>query len=247
VVDLAQRNSSAVKLANADLQKAQAALAQTEDAYIPNFRHRLPTVGYSHGFPTGQPSVGNATMQSLVLSFSQRQYTKAARAGVEAANLSLKDAKEQVALDASTAYIELDTVNRELKLRPSSRMLHRRLVAFEQQRTEAGVDSDLDLLQARLKPRSSSSAPSSRDPRRHAGQAACTCSPACPSAPSCRITPAFPEIPAVTADEAPAPLPGIDPQAPSRAPSSSRPRETTWPGAALRSDSAPSTTTIPMS
>ena len=31
VVDLAQRNSSAVKLAQADLQKAQAALAQTQD------------------------------------------------------------------------------------------------------------------------------------------------------------------------------------------------------------------------
>ena len=66
------------------------------------------------GFPTGQPSVGNATMQSLVLSYSQHQYIKAARAGIEAANLSLKDAREQVALDASTAYIELDTVNSEL-------------------------------------------------------------------------------------------------------------------------------------
>src|ERR1035437_4233169 len=96
VVDLAQGNSSAVKLAEGGLQKEQAALEQTKDAYIPNFAIGS-TVGYSHGFPTGQPSVGNATMQSLVLSFSQRQYTKAARAGVEAANLSLKDAKEQVA------------------------------------------------------------------------------------------------------------------------------------------------------
>ncbi len=109
VVEMAQQNSSAVKLANADLQKAQAALDQTEDAYIPNFVIGSQ-IGYSHGFPTGQPSVGNATMQSLVLSFSQRQYIKAARAGVEAANLSLKDAKEQVALDASTDYIEMDTV-----------------------------------------------------------------------------------------------------------------------------------------
>src|ERR1700722_2251490 len=33
VVELAQKNSSAVKLADADLQKAQAALGQTEDAY----------------------------------------------------------------------------------------------------------------------------------------------------------------------------------------------------------------------
>ena len=72
-MDLAQRNSSAVKLADADVQKAQAALAQTQDAYIPNFVIGS-NVGYSHGFPTGQPSVGSATMQSLVLSFPQRQY-----------------------------------------------------------------------------------------------------------------------------------------------------------------------------
>src|SRR3984957_14932593 len=113
VVNLAQDYSSTVKLAQADLQKAQAALAQAQDAYIPNFVIGSE-VGYSHGFPTGQPSVGNASMQSLVFSYSQRQYTKAARAGVEAANLGLKDAKEQVALDASTAYIEMDAVNSEL-------------------------------------------------------------------------------------------------------------------------------------
>ncbi len=149
VVELAQQNSSAVKLANADLQKAQAALGQTEDAYIPNFVIGSQ-IGYSHGFPTGQPSVGNATMQSLVLSFSQRQYTKAARAGVEAANLSLKDAKEQVALDASTAYIEMDTVDSELEAAREQEQDAARLVAIEQQRTEAGVDPLSALLQAKL-------------------------------------------------------------------------------------------------
>ncbi|MGB7266913.1 MAG: hypothetical protein WBC92_15470, partial [Terracidiphilus sp.] len=57
VVEMAQQNSNTVKLANADVLKAQAALAQTEDAYIPNFVIGSQ-VGYSHGFPTGQPSVG---------------------------------------------------------------------------------------------------------------------------------------------------------------------------------------------
>ena len=60
-------------------------------------------------------------MQSLVLSYSQRQYTKAARAGVEAANLALKDAAEQVALDASTAYIELDYCQSPNSPQPTSR------------------------------------------------------------------------------------------------------------------------------
>jgi len=149
VVDLAQRNSGAVKLADADVQKAAAALAETRDAYIPSLGIGS-TVGYSLGFPTGQPSVGNASVQSLVFSFSQRQYMKAARAGLEAANLGLKEAREQVALDASTTYIELDTVNLELEAALQQETLTANLVRIEQQRTEAGVDSDLDLLQARL-------------------------------------------------------------------------------------------------
>jgi len=149
VVDLAQRNSDAVRMADADVQKAAAALAETRDAYIPSFGIGS-TVGYSHGFPTGQPSVGNASMQSLVFSFSQRQYMKAAHASLEAANLGLKEAREQVALDASTTYIELDTVDRELEAAHQQEALTGSLLRIEQERTEAGIDSDLDLLQARL-------------------------------------------------------------------------------------------------
>lgn len=149
VVDLAQRNSSAVKLANADVLKAQAVLDQTHDAYIPNLVVGS-TVGGSIGFPTGQPSIANASMQSMVLSFPQRQYIRAARTGVQAASLSLKDAREQVALDASTAYIELDTVGRELEAARQQENYASRLAGIEQQRTDAGVDPLSELLQVRL-------------------------------------------------------------------------------------------------
>jgi outer membrane protein TolC len=150
VVDLAQRNSSAVKLAQADLQKAQAVLTQTHDVYIPSL-----TVGSTGGpptigFPAGQPSIGNATMQSLVFSFSQLQYIRAAHVGLDAASMALKEAREQVALDASTAYIELDAVNRELEASRQQQDFADRLVAIEQERAEAGVDPLSDLLQARL-------------------------------------------------------------------------------------------------
>jgi len=209
VVDLAQRNSSAVKLAEADVQKAQAALAQTRDAYIPNFVIGS-TIGYSHGFPTGQPSVGSATMQSLVLSFSQRQYAKAARAGLDAANLSLKDTREQVALDASTTYVELDTVNRELEAARQQETFTDRLVQIEQQRAEAGVDSDLDLLQTRLR------IAQLKLQRLHLETRAATLAKqlaVLTGMPVGSILPdhaSIPEIPAVTADEAPRSLAGIN-------------------------------------
>jgi outer membrane protein TolC len=208
VVELAQQNSSAVKLADADLQKAQAALGQTEDAYIPNFVIGSQ-IGYSHGFPTGQPSVGNASMQSLVLSFSQRQYTKAARAGVEAANLNLKDAKEQVALDASTAYIEMDSVNSEIDASREQEQDAARLVAIERDRTDAGVDPLSNLLQAKL------TAAQLKLSRMHLETRSATLAKQLSiftGLPVGSILPdhaSIPDIPTVSADEAPQPLLGV--------------------------------------
>ncbi len=209
VVDLAQRNSSAVMLANAAVQKAQAALDQTQDAYIPNLAIGS-NVGYSHGFPTGQPSVASVTVQSLVLSFSQREYIKAAHTGLDAANLSLKDAREQVALDASTTYIELDTVNRELDAVHQQQSFTENLVRIEQERAEAGIDSDLDLLQARLK------FAQLKLRRLHLEARAATLAKqlaVLTGLPLGSLTPdraSIPEIPRVTAGEAPRTLPGID-------------------------------------
>jgi outer membrane protein TolC len=151
VVDLAQRNSSAVKLAEADVLKANAVLAQTKDVYVPSvaFGSGLPAFN-DIGFTGGVPSILNSTVQSMVFSLPQNQYIAAARSGQKAALLALKAAREQVALDASTAYIELDTVTRELDAARQQEGFADRLVTIEQERAEAGVDSLSDLLQARL-------------------------------------------------------------------------------------------------
>jgi outer membrane protein TolC len=151
VVDLAQRNSAAVRMAQADVQKAQAALSETKDVLLPSlaFGSGLPAFP-SVGFTGGVPSILSGSVQSLVFSLPQKQYIDAARAGVKAASLSLKDAREQVALDASTTYIELDTVDRQLESVRRQASFGERLVTIEQERTEAGVDPLSDLLQARL-------------------------------------------------------------------------------------------------
>lgn len=209
VVDLAQRNSSAVKLAEADVQKAQAALSQAEYVYIPNLVIGSQ-IGASIGFPTGQPSIANAQMQSLVLSFPQKQYIHAAHAGVQAALLSLKDAREQVALEASTTYIELETVNREMDATRQQEGFAERLVKIEQERAEAGVDPLSDLLQAQLK------AAQLKFKRFHTETRASTLNHEISSLtglPAGSITPdraSIPEIPAVSADEAPRALAGIE-------------------------------------
>lgn len=151
VVDLAQKNSTGVRAAVADVNKASAVLSETKDAVVPSlqFNTGLP-VFPEVGFTGSPPSIWSATVQALVYSIPQKRYIDAASLGLQAAKARLKDAREQVALDASTAYIELDTVTRELDLAVREQQDAGKLVDIEQQRTEAGVDALSELLNARL-------------------------------------------------------------------------------------------------
>jgi outer membrane protein TolC len=211
VVDLAERNSTSVRLAEADVQKANARLAESKDAFAPslNFGSGLPAFP-AVGFTGGVPSILNGTVQSLVFSLPQNQYIRAAHAGIDAAKLSLKDAREQVALDVSTAYIELDAVNRELDAAHRQVSFADRLVTIEQERTEAGVDPLSELLQVRL------TAAQLKLKRLHLETRAGTLSKqiaVLTDLPVGSITPdraSIPEIPAVKADEEPTTLPGIE-------------------------------------
>lgn len=151
VVDLAQRNSTAVRIAQADLSKSTAAYSETKDGIIPSvlFSTGLP-VFPAVGFTGSPPSIFSINVQSLVFGVAQKRYIDAARLGMQAASVRLKDAREQVALEASAAYIELDTVNRELEAAHQQENFAGRLVRIEQERSEAGVDSLNDLLQGQL-------------------------------------------------------------------------------------------------
>ncbi len=70
VVDLAMRNSTQVNSAAANVERATATLAEVKDAYLPNVLLGS-SVGYTYGFPVGQPSVFNVQSGSLLYSFSQ--------------------------------------------------------------------------------------------------------------------------------------------------------------------------------
>ena len=72
VVELAQKNSVTVHLAQADVQKATAQLAQTRDAFIPSLTFgsglpAFPEVGFTGSLPT----IYGGTVQSLVFSMPQ--------------------------------------------------------------------------------------------------------------------------------------------------------------------------------
>lgn len=148
-VDLALRNSHEVKMAAADVERAAAGLRQTKDAYVPTMAIGS-SVGYSYGFPVGQPTIVNATASSLVLSFSQPSMIRSARASLTAAQASMRDTREKVVADAALAYIELDTDRRELEAMDQQHSFGERLVEVESQRNAAGLSSAMDVTQAEL-------------------------------------------------------------------------------------------------
>jgi outer membrane protein TolC len=148
-VDLALRNSTEVRTAQADLTRAHAAYHESRQVFIPNVVFGS-SEGYSYGFPLGQPTVFNVTSQSLLYSGAQFDYIRSARVAIQSAESSLRDAREQVVLEAATAYIQLDTYLRQLHALDQEQESAEKLVAIAGQRFDAGLDSRITLDQARL-------------------------------------------------------------------------------------------------
>src|SRR5580698_5983184 len=149
-VALALKSNPKVLMAQADVDKAIATVQQLRDAYIPNVVGGSGLGPPSYGFPLGQPSIFNITSQSLVFSYSQRDYIRAARASLEAATLSLKDVREGVAEDTAITYLALDRdMQRQAALEEQQRFADR-LVSIVQDRLDAGQDTAIDLTTCRL-------------------------------------------------------------------------------------------------
>ncbi|HEY0794273.1 MAG TPA: TolC family protein [Acidisarcina sp.] len=148
-VDLALRNSTSVRMATADVDRARAALHESRDVYKPTI-NLGSGLGYSYGFPLGEPSVFNVSSQSLILSFSQPDYIRSARAALKASELALKDARQQVVLDTSLDYIQLDSLTRQMTALDAQNAAADKLAQIEQQRVDAGLEARTELLRARL-------------------------------------------------------------------------------------------------
>lgn len=148
-VALAEQSSPAVRSAQANVERATAALAETKDAYIPSFTAGA-SPGYAYGYPLGEPAFFNASSQSLLVSFSQPDYIRAARQGLKSARFALKNSQQQVALDVALAYVELDHDLREMNALDQEKGFADNLAEIEQQRISAGVDPGVDSLRAQL-------------------------------------------------------------------------------------------------
>jgi outer membrane protein TolC len=149
-IGLALKSNPKVLTAQADVDKALAALQQIRDAYVPNIVGGSGVGPPSYGYPLGQPSIFNITAQSLVFSYSQRDYLRAAHAAFDAATLSLKDIREGVAEDTAVTYLALDRDMQRQAALQEQQGFSDRLVSIVQERLDAGQDTPIDLTVSRL-------------------------------------------------------------------------------------------------
>ena len=148
-VDLALRHSPRVKMAEADVQKTRAALAETKDVFIPAFSIS-GGYGQSVGYSPNPPTLFSINGASLVYSGSQVPYIHSARLGFNAARQLFMDTREAVAEDVAITYSDLlkdqqreDTLQQEMDETA-------KLVGILQDRVDAGRDPRIDLTQARM-------------------------------------------------------------------------------------------------
>ena len=105
-IDLALQNNPKVKIAEADLRRANAVLSESRDVFVPAISVS-GGVGSATGAPLSPPVVFSVAAQSLVYSFSQPDYIRAAHAGVHSAQLALDVARTDIAEDVTTTYLSL--------------------------------------------------------------------------------------------------------------------------------------------
>jgi outer membrane protein TolC len=148
-VDLALRTSPQVKMAEADVDKARAAVAQAKDVYIPSVTGSSGGLGYAYGFPLGVPTVFGFTASSLIFSYSQHDYIRAAESGLMATNLALKDVREQVAEDTVSTYFQLDRAEEQRDALAGAAEFAERLQAIVKDRVEAGQDNAMEYTKSR--------------------------------------------------------------------------------------------------
>ena len=147
-VNLAVANSPQVKAAQNDLEKANANLSVMKDIYIPSVT-AAGGVGYTTGITLSVPTIFTVNAQSLVFSFQQREYVRAAHQQIEAARLSLQEMCKQVQEDVVITYVSLDQALTVAKVLGQQYEFASHLAAIDEDRQHSGLESELEVMKAR--------------------------------------------------------------------------------------------------
>jgi outer membrane protein TolC len=147
-VGMALRSDPRMKMAEADVDKARAAISETRDAFIPSLGANAG-VGYSIGVPLSLPVIFSVSSESLLINFSQKDYMRSAHAGLQASVFALQEAHDKVAEDVAVTYLNLDTAERREAALQQEYGFAKTLTTIIGERVDAGQDDRMELLRGR--------------------------------------------------------------------------------------------------
>lgn len=153
VVELAVQRSGTMAVADADRRKAYETYAEARSMYTPQVTLGSG-LGYSYGVPLSiegsAPSIFNVTSQQFLFNMAQKDYIRASRNDWQSSKFDIADKRNQVILDAASAYIELESLNRRIEALQEEQQSAERAEFISKSRLQEGVDSPLDLKKVQL-------------------------------------------------------------------------------------------------
>jgi outer membrane protein len=152
-VELALAHSPAAAQASADNQRAFASYREAKDQYLPQLVVGSG-LGDSWGYPLSlegsAPSLVNINAQSTLFNPALRDFIHAARLEYKAVEEGTKDRRDQIAQDTVLTYMELAKWEQQMDQLRQEYDNAGKAQEIEDQRVQAGVDSQLASKEARL-------------------------------------------------------------------------------------------------
>jgi outer membrane protein TolC len=152
-VDLALKHATGIGIATADEQHASASYRELRNSYIPQLIAGAG-IGWSDGFPLSlegaAPSLFNVTAQSALINPALKDFIRSAQSEDKVSLLRIKDQRNQVIQDTVLSYAELAKWEQRLSRLREVQSAAQQTETAVAERLKEGVDSELDLTQARL-------------------------------------------------------------------------------------------------
>lgn len=152
-VELALKNSTGTAMSDADRRRAEKGYQELRYMYVPRLTIGS-ALGYSNGFPLSlegsAPTAAEITSSQFVFSGGIMSYLNAAKADIAASKQTAADRRQQIILDASVTYTELDKWQTSLGVLQQQEQSARRAEQVVTDRVGAGIDSEAELTRARL-------------------------------------------------------------------------------------------------
>ncbi|HET9284586.1 MAG TPA: TolC family protein [Candidatus Angelobacter sp.] len=152
-IELALKNSTTTGVTQADMSRAQAAVTQTRDVFLPQ-TVLGSGLGASYGFPLSlegaAPSIFNVNFQGALWNPAQRSFIKAARSDVAATAAQNTDKRNELIMETAVDYIQLDLLDSSLTIQREQEQSAAKFQDIVNQRVEAGLDSQVETTRAKL-------------------------------------------------------------------------------------------------